>query len=62
MTTVAKMIEWLQTLPIDAKVECGVEVRGPYYSYMSYAPVCIDSCILCEINGTPTVFIEGDES
>lgn len=44
MTTVAKMIEWMKTLPQDAEVECGVEVRGSYDSWMESAPVDIASC------------------
>ena len=44
MTTVAQMIEWMKTLPPDAEVECGVEVRGSYDSYMSMVPVVIEEC------------------
>jgi hypothetical protein len=28
------MIEWMKTLPQDAEVECGVEVREDYSAYM----------------------------
>ena len=42
MTTVAQMIEWMQTLPQDAEVECGVEYRGSYESYMVFRPVDIE--------------------
>lgn len=46
MTTVAQMIEWMKTLPQDAEVECGVEERGSYESYMVYRPVDIEgSCV-----------------
>lgn len=44
MTTVAQMIEWMKTLPQDAEVECGREVRGSYDSWMAIVPVHIDSC------------------
>lgn len=44
MTTVAQMIEWLKTLPQDAEVECGVESTRVYETYMSMAPVDIESC------------------
>ena len=44
MTTVAQMIEWMQTLPQDAEVECGVEVRKSYETYFTTAPVDIESC------------------
>ncbi len=44
MTTVAQMIEWMKTLPQDAEVECGVEVRGSYDSWMTFKPVDIESC------------------
>lgn len=44
MTTVAQMIEWLKTLPQDAEVECGVESTCGYETYMSMAPVDIESC------------------
>ena len=46
MTTVAQMIEWMKTLPQDAEVECGVEERGSYESYMVYRPVDIESCVV----------------
>lgn len=44
MTTVAQMIEWMKTLPQDAEVECGVEERRNYESYMEMRPVKIDYC------------------
>ena len=44
MTTVAKMIEWMKTLPQDAVVECGKEVQGNYESYMVMDSVDIESC------------------
>lgn len=48
MTTVAQMIEWMKTLPQDAEVECGVEstrcYETYYETYMSMAPVDIESC------------------
>jgi hypothetical protein len=44
MTTVAEMIEWMETLPQDAEVECGVEVTSGYSTYMNYSPVDIESC------------------
>ncbi len=44
MTTVAQMIEWMKTLPQDAEVECGVEERGSYESYMVFRPVNIEYC------------------
>jgi len=40
------MIEWLKTLPPDAEVECGVEERGSYESYMVYRPVDIEYSIV----------------
>jgi len=46
MTTVAEMIEWMKTLPQDAEVECGVEVRGSYESYMVYRPVDIEGSVV----------------
>ena len=46
MTTVAQMIEWMKTLPQDAIVECGVEVRGSYDSYMVYRPVDIEGSVV----------------
>jgi len=44
MTTVKQMIEWLETLPEDAEVQCGVEVRSGYDTYMEFAPVDIGWC------------------
>lgn len=44
MTTVAQMIEWMKTLPQDAEVECGYEVRGSYDAWMSMKAVDIESC------------------
>lgn len=44
MTTVAQMIEWLNTLPQDAEVECGEEVTCGYSTYMSYTAVDIECC------------------
>jgi len=44
MTTVAEMIEWMKTLPQDAEVECGVEVRGSYECWMDFRAVDIESC------------------
>ena len=44
MTTVAQMIEWMKTLPQDAEVECGVEVRKGYDTYMTMEPVDIAAC------------------
>jgi methenyltetrahydromethanopterin cyclohydrolase len=72
MTTVAQMIEWLKTLPQDAEVECGVEMRGGYDSYMTYAPVDTDSCAVVDycseydrmkypkMAGKVVVYISGD--
>lgn len=51
MTTVAQMIEWLKTLPQDAEVECGVEERGSYESYMVMRPVDIDDCYVFDYTG-----------
>lgn len=44
MATVTQMIEWLNTLPQDAEVECGVEVTKNYNTWMSMRPVEIDAC------------------
>jgi len=44
MTTVAQMIEWMQTLPQDAEVECGVEKSSGPGRYMRMVPVDIESC------------------
>jgi len=44
MTTVADMIKWMQTLPQDAEVECGVEFTSGYSTYMGYVPVSIQNC------------------
>jgi hypothetical protein len=44
MATVAQMIEWMQTLPQDAEVECGVEESGGYQTYMRMVPVDIEAC------------------
>ena len=44
MTTVAKLIEWLQTLPQDAIVECGKEVSRSYETHMVMDTVNIGSC------------------
>jgi hypothetical protein len=38
------MIEWMKTLPQDAEVECGVEVREDYSAYMEMGPVDIEAC------------------
>lgn len=46
MTTVAQMIEWMQTLPQDAVVECGMEVTKGYATYMRMEPVDIECCQL----------------
>jgi len=44
MTTVAKLIEYLQTCPQDAIVECGREVTSGYSTYMEMVAVDIESC------------------
>jgi hypothetical protein len=44
MTTVAQMIEWMQTLPPDAIVKCGVENSHGYERYMVMKPVDIEAC------------------
>lgn len=44
MTTVKQMIEWLQTLPQDAEVQCGVEEHAGYERYMKMVPVDIEAC------------------
>lgn len=44
MTTVKEMIEWLETLPQDAEVHCGVEDGAGYERYMKMVPVDIESC------------------
>ena len=44
MTTVAQMIEWMQTLPQDAEVVCGAEVTKGYATYMVIKPVDMESC------------------
>ena len=51
MATVAQMIEWMKTLPQDAKVECGVEVRCSYESYMEMRSVNIESCDVFDYTG-----------
>jgi len=38
------MIEWMQTLPQDAEVECGVEKSSGPGRYMRMVPVDIESC------------------
>jgi hypothetical protein len=44
MTTVAQMIEWMNSLPQDAVVECGEEVTKGYDTYMKMVPVDIAAC------------------
>ena len=44
MITVKQMIEWLQTLPQDAEVQCGVEDGAGYERWMKMVPVDIESC------------------
>ena len=44
MTTVAQMIEWLNTLPPEAEIQCGREETCGYSSYMVMDDVNIDSC------------------
>ncbi len=44
MTTVAQMIEWLNTLPPEAEVRCGKEITCDYHSYMEMSNVDIESC------------------
>lgn len=44
MTTVKEMIEWLQTLPEDAEVQCGVEMSSGYDHWMAFDPVDIEAC------------------
>lgn len=44
MTTVAQMIEWMQTLPQDAEVQCGAEVSKNYLTYMKIVAVDIEAC------------------
>lgn len=50
MTTVAKMIEWMKTLPQDAIVECGEEKTRYYSTYMEYGPVDIECSYVYEID------------
>jgi hypothetical protein len=47
-TTVAQMIAWLQTLPPDAVVECGMEVTRNYETYMSMEAVDLEACTVLE--------------
>jgi len=47
MTTVRQMIEWLNTLPETAEVECGTEVEHPFV-YMTMKAVDIESCWVCD--------------
>ena len=54
MTTVAQMIEWMQTLPQDAEVECGVEVTKSYETYMSMKPVDIEACDVFDYTSAQT--------
>lgn len=44
MTTVAEMIKYLQTLPQDAEVECGVEHTVGYETCMIMTAVDLNSC------------------
>ena len=44
MTTVREMIAFFQTMDPDAEVECGNEVTSGYDTYMTMAPVDIESC------------------
>lgn len=44
MTTIAEMIEWMNTLPQDAEVQCGVEVSKNYITYMRIDSVDIAAC------------------
>lgn len=41
MTTVAQLIEYLQTLPLDAEVEVMSECRGSYETYTKFEPLQI---------------------
>lgn len=44
MTTVSQMIEWMQTLPKDAEVMCGVEMCKGWSVWMEMQPVVIEAC------------------
>lgn len=44
MTTVAQMIEWMQTLPPAAEVQCGAELIKGHVTYMVMKPVDIECC------------------
>lgn len=46
MTTVAQMIEWMQTLPPDAIVKCAEGFREGYETWVRSADVDIESCIV----------------
>lgn len=60
MTTVARMIEWMKTLPQDAEVECGVEVTGGFSTYMEMRPVDIECSHVFNHNGKVVVQIHGE--
>ena len=49
MTTVAQMIEWLNTFPQDAEVECtlGSSTTG-LVTTVSTGPVDIESCVVVD--------------
>jgi hypothetical protein len=42
MITAKQMIEWLQTFPEDAEVQCGLDVRVVFDTYMKKVPVDIE--------------------
>ena len=51
MTTVAQMIEWLQTLPQEATIQCLREVVKPACSYAVYDQVDLGSCKVYDYRG-----------
>ena len=51
MTTVKQMIEWLETLPQDAEVQCGIEEHAGYECYMKMVPVDIELCYAFDYTG-----------
>lgn len=59
MTTVAKLIEYLQTLPQEAIVEV-VEMHSAYSTYMDYSPVDLDECIVYDRTGQTFVELRGE--
>jgi hypothetical protein len=55
------MIDWLKTLPQDAEVKCGVEKGGAYDRYMTYEPVDIDSCNVCNYSSDTDLILYPNE-